>query len=177
VVATTAIPTCPTSNGTNYVTSNGEIFLLECFVDHAAGDLSMVYVDNYGQCASACSNTVSCVAFSWQPPGPQSPCYMKSSVGTANTNQGVWGGKFIANVTLASSPAASVTTTTTPTWSPLGCYNDTGSTRALSHPEGVVGGYTNMTISNCQAACQLEGFTLAGVEVLLSLSLPFLYAP
>jgi WSC domain/PAN domain len=102
--------TCPSANGTTYMTPDGMSFLLECYIDHEAGDLSMVYTDTYGACAVACSNTPPCVAFSWIPPGPSSPCYMKSSIGASNYNPNVWGAKAAPSESTSSStyPSSSI---------------------------------------------------------------------
>ncbi|KAK3944151.1 WSC domain-containing protein [Diplogelasinospora grovesii] len=102
----TVTVTCPSSNGTIFTSANGKTFLLECYIDHFAGDLSMVYVSSYAACCEACSTTTSCVAFSWLP-GISSPCYMKQSVGQGNSNNGVWGAEIV------SLPAASSSSSST----------------------------------------------------------------
>ncbi|KAK3378034.1 WSC domain-containing protein [Podospora didyma] len=110
---------CPTNDGAVYTSSNGKTFLLECYIDHFGGDLTMKYVSSYAACAETCSTTATCVAFSWQP-GMDSPCYMKSSVGAANPNNGVWGAKIVvlpssssSSLSSASSSSSSLLATTT----------------------------------------------------------------
>ncbi|KAK3327788.1 WSC domain-containing protein [Cercophora scortea] len=102
--------TCPNDDQTIYTTQNGLTFLLECYIDHFAGDLTMKYVSSYGACAETCSTTATCVAFSWQP-GLDSPCYMKSSVGAANQNGGVWGAKVVTLPKTSSSTTSAAATT------------------------------------------------------------------
>jgi hypothetical protein len=86
---------CPTSNATIYTATNGDAFFLECYVDHTGYDLIMSYVNTYSLCAEACAYTRGCVAFSWLPPGPSSPCYMKNVVGTGNPKVDVWGARLV----------------------------------------------------------------------------------
>jgi len=104
---------CPTSNATYYVT-NGQTFILECYVDHSAGDLSMVRVSSYAACADSCANTASCVAFSWQP-GINNPCYMKKAVGAGLTNNGIWGGQVAHLTTSTSSTSTYASSSSTST--------------------------------------------------------------
>jgi hypothetical protein len=77
---------CPSSDGTTLTVGN-DSFVLNCGTDYAGGDLSMTYTSTVYACAASCSNTTGCVASSWVPGGP---CYMKSAVGNANQNSGVW---------------------------------------------------------------------------------------
>jgi glucan 1,3-beta-glucosidase len=49
-------------------------------------------------------------------------------------------------------------------WNFRGCYTDNVGGRTLGHGEPVSGGASAMTIEACQTACQMLGYTLAGVE-------------
>ncbi|KAH9207298.1 hypothetical protein DL95DRAFT_527981 [Leptodontidium sp. 2 PMI_412] len=49
-------------------------------------------------------------------------------------------------------------------WAFSGCYTEGTTGRALDHGLAVVGGSNNMSVSNCVAACQGAGYSLAGVE-------------
>ncbi|KAK0636226.1 WSC domain-containing protein [Bombardia bombarda] len=100
--------TCPSEDGQIYTAVNGKTFQLECYIDHAQGDLALTYVSSYALCAEACSTTATCQAFAWVP-GVESPCYMKSSIGAPNANSGVWGAKLVAL------PASSSTSSTSST--------------------------------------------------------------
>ncbi|KAH8896901.1 WSC-domain-containing protein, partial [Thozetella sp. PMI_491] len=100
---------CPDSNATTYNASNGQVFLLECYIDHEGGDLSMVPVSSYAACCEACANTATCIAFSWLP-GTNNPCYMKNIIGTGLRNTGVWGAVLVSTFA-----AASTTSTTSST--------------------------------------------------------------
>jgi hypothetical protein len=71
--------------------------------------------------------------------------------------------------TTSTTNAASTTTTTTAKstatgWSLLGCYTDAVGARALSVGGVTPGGPSAMTPELCKAACQSQGYTLAGVE-------------
>lgn len=96
-ILVTAAPytlSCPASNGTEYTTSDGKVWDLECYTDHSGGDLSTVYVESYLACVQACDTTSSCVGFSWASTknGAHNPCYLKSSIGAAVADSHVWGG-------------------------------------------------------------------------------------
>ena len=57
-------PTCPDSKGTTFTTPSGSQYIIECDVDHQAGDIvnGMQYVDSLEACISACdASTVACV--------------------------------------------------------------------------------------------------------------------
>ena len=49
-------------------------------------------------------------------------------------------------------------------WSPLGCFIDNVSGRALSNGAAIPGGTTAMTNEACQTACLAAGFSIAGTE-------------
>lgn len=49
-------------------------------------------------------------------------------------------------------------------WTWLGCYTDSVSMRALNHHGTIAGWPSTTTVEACQAACQAQGFSYAGVE-------------
>lgn len=116
---------CPGSNGVTYNATSGASFLVECYIDHAGGDLTMTYATSLAGCINSCDSTTGCQAYSWvaSTDGSSNPCYLKSSIGASNSNTGVWGGKLIATgsttssfaTTTAASTTTSVTAVTTTT--------------------------------------------------------------
>lgn len=103
--AASATVNCPSSNGTTYTAASGASFLIECGVDHYAGDLTAVYGVTFGGCIEACATTTGCVDVALS----GTACYMKSSVGAAVSNAGIFGAKLI------SGPSSSTTTSATTT--------------------------------------------------------------
>lgn len=71
---------CPTSDGTNYTTSNDQTFVVECGIDHAGGDIRGFNVAGdiaarwLGQCIETCGNTTGCVDVSLSGRKSYSPC-------------------------------------------------------------------------------------------------------
>lgn len=49
-------------------------------------------------------------------------------------------------------------------WTSLGCYTDSVSMRALNNHGMIAGWPSTTTVEACQAACQAQGFSYAGVE-------------
>lgn len=99
--------TCPASNSTTY-TSNGKSFIVECGIDHAGGDLSMVYVNGLKQCIETCAATSGCVNVALS----GTACYMKSKIGSAVYN-GVQGARLVITApTTASSTTKTASLTT-----------------------------------------------------------------
>ncbi|KAI5271288.1 hypothetical protein E4T47_05393 [Aureobasidium subglaciale] len=92
--ATSTAAVCPGSNNTIFTdTSSGVQFLVECGIDHAGGDLSMVYVKDFAGCIATCAQTTGCVDVSLS----GTACYMKKSVGSVVNSSGVKGAKLIVN--------------------------------------------------------------------------------
>lgn len=60
--------------------------------------------------------------------------------------------------------ALGVRSVISPAWSTLGCYTDSVQSRTLTVGMNVVGGAQNMTIENCQAACNAANYNISGVE-------------
>lgn len=61
--STSAVATalsCPASDGQT-VTIGGKNFLVECGIDHAAGDLTSMSVSGFNECISNCAANLSCV--------------------------------------------------------------------------------------------------------------------
>ncbi|KAH0359780.1 hypothetical protein KCU65_g9787, partial [Aureobasidium melanogenum] len=80
---------CPSSNGTSYTAANGATFVIECGLDRAGNDLSMVHVDS-GH-FSACS-----------------ACYMKHDIGAHIVQNGASGARLV-QTSKSSSTSSSVT--------------------------------------------------------------------
>jgi len=108
---TTSAPSCPASNGQTYTAANGDQFLVECGIDHAAGDFMQAYGVTFQQCLEQCAVAPGCQALALS----GTACYMKNSIGAANMNSNIFGAKLIgtvaANTTTTTSAAAAVTTT------------------------------------------------------------------
>jgi hypothetical protein len=115
-VPTFAVLTCPASDGTVFTATNGDTYTVECGIDHSGGDLpgGGTYVDSLDACINLCSSTTGCVDVSWVSGSPQGACYLKGSVGTANPNSGVLGGKLISKFGATSTSSAPATPTPTP---------------------------------------------------------------
>ncbi|KAH0288241.1 hypothetical protein KCU62_g5375, partial [Aureobasidium sp. EXF-3399] len=75
----TQVPSCPSSNSTQYLAKGGAVFAIECFVDRYGNDLRMIYVSSFQACIDACSSTPGCVDVSLS----GAACYMKKKVGAA----------------------------------------------------------------------------------------------
>ncbi|KEQ72707.1 hypothetical protein M436DRAFT_48973, partial [Aureobasidium namibiae CBS 147.97] len=69
----TQVPSCPSSNSTQYLAKGGAVFAIECFVDRYGNDLRMIYVSSFQACIDACSSTPGCVDVSLS----GAACYMK----------------------------------------------------------------------------------------------------
>ncbi|GAM89397.1 hypothetical protein ANO11243_074350 [Dothideomycetidae sp. 11243] len=94
---------CPASNNTVYTALNNETFLIECGVDHAAGDMGSLTTQTFAQCVEACANTQGCIDVSLS----GTACYMKSSVGAAVSNNVIWGARLVTGITTSSTTTAS----------------------------------------------------------------------
>ncbi|RAR10697.1 sequence-specific DNA binding RNA polymerase II transcription factor [Stemphylium lycopersici] len=103
---------CPASNGKRFSTSKGD-FIVECFVDRSDSDIGVAGNNprNFEQCIQACAANSECQDVSYIPDGP---CYLKSALGTPNSNGGVWGAR-IANIPMTSSAPVATTTTASAT--------------------------------------------------------------
>lgn len=102
---TTAI-SCPSWNGSIYNSTAGSQYMVECGVDHAGGDLEMAYFNTLEGCLAECDITPGCVDAVMS----GTACYMKKSVGTAQSNSGLIGARLISrlspNIYTATAPAA-----------------------------------------------------------------------
>ncbi|GAB7345585.1 hypothetical protein MBLNU457_3887t1 [Dothideomycetes sp. NU457] len=106
----TAAPSCPGSNSTYYQSSNGGVYLVQCGIDHAGGDLSSLSVRNLQGCIEACASTAGCVDVSLS----GSACYMKKAVGNpVYSNPGIQGSKFMWMAPGFSSSASSSSASST----------------------------------------------------------------
>ncbi|KAF2156578.1 hypothetical protein K461DRAFT_308871 [Myriangium duriaei CBS 260.36] len=100
----TAAPSCPGANQTYYLSTNtSDIFLIECGIDHAGGDLSSKIVPSFQSCIELCANTASCIDVSLA----SGTCYMKKTLGAASSVSYVLGAKYIGKNATASSVASS----------------------------------------------------------------------
>lgn len=97
---------CPASNSTTFVV-NSKSYIVECGIDHSAGDLSMVYVSNLTACITKCSTTTGCVGVSLS----GTACYMKSKIGKAVYN-GVLGARLLNDTATSTSSSAAASTST-----------------------------------------------------------------
>ncbi|RMY67353.1 hypothetical protein D0863_07849 [Hortaea werneckii] len=120
-------PECPESNNTLFKTPNGAEFAIECGIDHAAGDIGMVYVRNLGECAVRCSETSGCVDVSLS----GAACYLKSDVGPTSYNAAINGARLVsqpsATVSLSvGSGQATTASVAAPTSTRLSCPASNG---------------------------------------------------
>lgn len=176
----TVTVTCPDSNGTAYTTSNDEEFILQCYLDHAGGDLSMAYVSSYAQCIETCSTTAKCVAVSWVPGAP-GPCYMKQLIETGDVDDGVWGA--IINQTSSSTSTTTTQSTATTTGTTTSGTSTSSPTSSAGEPTGwtyqgcwIDNAYgsrilpftatpsDNMTQELCSQTCYAQGYNVSGTE-------------
>lgn len=104
--STSAI-TCPSADQTIFDAINGGHYIVECGVDHAAGDLASTSAETFDECINTCDSTAGCVDVSYLGVG----CYMKSTVGLAVSN-GVWTARLIGRGNETSSAPDPKTTTT-----------------------------------------------------------------
>lgn len=122
-LAQTTPPACPASNGIVYNAPSGAQFLIECDVDHQAGDMDMTWVDTFEDCIVACDENEGCVDVSMS----GSACmfmticcklvayirvtgYMKSTLGLAQPANGILGARLMSSSPTSDSvPTASAT--------------------------------------------------------------------
>jgi len=75
------------SDGTVYTSAAGSYDIV-CHVDYAGGDVAAAGgLASFEDCIDLCDNTPTCIDVSYAPGGA---CYMKSSLGAANPNGGIW---------------------------------------------------------------------------------------
>lgn len=143
--ASTAPPSCPASNGATYV-SGSSSFIIECSVDRAGGDLSMVYTSSFVACMAACSSTSGCIDVSWVPGSPQGPCYMKSTAAAGQANSNVWGARVLSTSvsTSASTSKSSSTTSSVSRATPTTLSTITTSSTSTSSASTHVNAPTNV---------------------------------
>lgn len=98
---------CPGSNSTTYTASTGSKFVIECGIDHSAGDMGMVYVSNFQGCVEACATTTGCVDVSLS----GAACYMKKTLGKAlYSNSGILGARLVTSSSTSSATATATAT-------------------------------------------------------------------
>jgi hypothetical protein len=47
--------TCPASDQTSYTAAGGDIFTIECGIDHYGGDLKLVFTNTFNMCLDTCT--------------------------------------------------------------------------------------------------------------------------
>ena len=104
---------CPDQNGTSYTNPNGDVYLIECNIDHCGGDLpnNGQYVPSLDACIDLCSSTANCIGLSWIEGSPQGPCYIKSTLGDGSQNPHVWGAKLVSKAPITMIATKTITTT------------------------------------------------------------------
>ncbi|RMZ22946.1 hypothetical protein D0859_13020 [Hortaea werneckii] len=169
--ATTSVPSpeCPGSNNTLFKTPNGAEFAIECGIDHAAGDIGMVYVRDLGECAVRCSETSGCVDVSLS----GAACCLKSSLGPTSYNAAINGARLVSQPSAtASVGVSSVQATTasvaTPTLTRLSCPASNGTYYMASsgmvfvidcdtdYPGGDMDSVKATSLEECIEACDDE---------------------
>ena len=81
---------CPSSNRDLHK-SHGKTFKIQCNIDHAGGDLKLVYVDSLEKCIAACAKNDAGVDVSLS----ATACYLKSEVGKKVHRPGLAGAKLV----------------------------------------------------------------------------------
>lgn len=110
LTTSTNAPSCPGSNATYYQATTGSIFLIECGVDHAGGDMAATSVSSFQGCIETCAGLKGCVDVSLS----GSACYMKKTLGQAvYGNSGLLGAKLISSGASSSSSSTTSKSTTT----------------------------------------------------------------
>ncbi|KAI7283488.1 hypothetical protein KC345_g2943 [Hortaea werneckii] len=169
--ATTSVPSpeCPGSNNTLFKTPNGAEFAIECGIDHAAGDIGMVYVRDLGECAVRCSEISGCVDVSLS----GAACYLKSNLGPTSYNAAINGARLVSQPSEAASlSVSSVRATTasvaTPTSTRLSCPASNGTYYTASsgmvfvidcdtdYPGGDMDSVKATSLEECIEACDDE---------------------
>jgi len=141
----TAAPSCPGSNSTYYQASNGGVFLIECGIDHAGGDLSSTSVQNYQGCIEACASTTGCVDVSLS----GSACYMKKAVGNpVYSNPGIQGAKFMHMAPGFSSSSSSSSSSSTLTTSVVSKSASSPATSSAGAAQGFVSASSSAAASS-----------------------------
>ncbi len=104
---------CPAQNQTSYTNPNGDVYLIECNIDHCGGDLPNdgQYVPSLDACIALCSSTANCIDVSWHEGSPDGPCYIKSTVGDASQNSHVLGAKLVSKAPITTTSTKVITTT------------------------------------------------------------------
>ncbi|KAI7539437.1 hypothetical protein KC331_g9757 [Hortaea werneckii] len=162
-------PECPESNNTLFKAPNGAEFAIECGIDHAAGDIGMVYVRNLGECAVRCSETSGCVDVSLS----GAACYLKSDLGPTSYNAAINGARLVSQpsgtVSLSvGSGQATTASVATPTSTRLSCPASNGTYYTASsgmvfvidcdtdYPGGDMDSVKATSLEECIEACDDE---------------------
>ncbi|KAF3009248.1 hypothetical protein E8E14_009781 [Neopestalotiopsis sp. 37M] len=87
--ATVSAITCPSSNGSYYLTSDDTKFLVLCNLDYNQGggteDISNPVTNTVEDCATTCANNGTCAGAGWGEYYGTTYCWMKSYLGTSQS--------------------------------------------------------------------------------------------
>ncbi|KAL3426463.1 WSC domain-containing protein-like protein 5 [Phlyctema vagabunda] len=148
---------CPGSDGQSYQASSGTNFQVQCYNDHAGGDMGMEYTSSLIGCIQACDSASGCVSYSWVSSmnGQNNPCYLKSIIGADTQSSGVWGGKAIVL-----GPKSSTTTTSAASSTTTSAASSTSITISVS----------NSTISS--RTTQISGTSTSSISTSTNIACP-----
>jgi hypothetical protein len=113
--ATRCSLSCPAANSTTFPASNGEVYQVECGIDHWGGDMSAPNgqtAATLDACIGQCAARPGCVSAQWL---NKSACYLKSTINPASVKSTVWGAVLITNSAATTKSTPTVTATTTKT--------------------------------------------------------------
>ncbi|KAH0335896.1 putative GPI anchored protein, partial [Aureobasidium melanogenum] len=98
---TSTHPTCPEANNNIFIAKSGAVFVVECGIDYAGGDLRSVNIasNRIGDCIDACDATEGCIDISMS----GTACYMKSKLLKPLVNKGIRGARKIKDAPVSSS--------------------------------------------------------------------------
>ena len=91
-----SVPSCPGSNGTQFIAATGAHYLIECGNYHSAiGVLDNPSIaDSFAKCLEHCSRTRRCIGISFIP--DTGACRYKAMYGPPHRNGlNAWGGRFV----------------------------------------------------------------------------------
>lgn len=104
-------PSCPSTDGVCFAV-NDALYSISCFTDDYGNDIALSWETTFESCLATCSATSGCVDVSYvaASDGSNAPCYMKSAVGTTNSDTRIWGARLVspANPSTTTSQAITV---------------------------------------------------------------------
>lgn len=92
---------CPDMDGQPWEDGCGAWYQVECFMDRFGGVMapSPVTTHSFEMCVYLCGQNPNCVDISWEQGYPAGTCWLKSSVGEASQNMGVYGARQLSPCT------------------------------------------------------------------------------